>query len=77
MLNLFEYHFYHECGLQMAQSILKQTFLIMTAFSNQLHTFTMRMVDGRFSRQLMNTHGKLPSHLHDADSREQIHSQPS
>ncbi len=41
----------------------------MKALSNKLGTFMMQIVDGRFAPHIMNTHRRLPRHLHDLDSK--------
>jgi hypothetical protein len=53
----------------MAKHILKPLFRIMKAPSNELYTFMMQIVDGKFSCRIMNLHRKLPGRLRDADSR--------
>jgi hypothetical protein len=40
----------------------------MKVLSNELGAFRMRITDYRFTRYIMNTHRRLPSHLHYVDN---------
>ncbi len=59
----------------MAQHIL--TFCIMKALGNEILIFMVPITNGSFVPHIMNTDRRLPSSLHDADSRWQIHPLPS
>jgi hypothetical protein len=39
----------------------------LKALSNELGAFMIRIVDERFACHIMNTHWRLPSHLHGVD----------
>ncbi len=41
----------------------------MNALSNELGTFMMWIVNGKFARQIMNMDRRLPKHLHDGNSK--------
>ncbi len=41
----------------------------MKALSNELGTFMMWIVNGKFARHIMNMDRRLPKHLHDVDSK--------
>ncbi len=41
----------------------------MNALSNELGTFMMWIVTGKFARHIMNMDRRLPKHLHDVDSK--------
>jgi hypothetical protein len=45
----------------------------MNALSNELSAFMMRIVNGRFACHIMNTHRRLPNHLHDVDSKRDVY----
>jgi hypothetical protein len=60
----------------MAKGILKLTFCIMNTLNNELFTIMMLIVDGKIACHMMNLYRRPTSHLHDADSRQQIHLSP-
>jgi hypothetical protein len=54
---------FHICGVG-----IPQTIFFMKALNNELVTFMIRILYGRFVDHIMNTHRRWPSHLHDVDS---------
>jgi hypothetical protein len=41
----------------------------MNGLSNELGTFMMWIVNGKFARHIMNMDRRLPKHLHDVDNK--------